>query len=131
MRLVMAAIITAMALWTVSHLIRSPLISSNSANLQRKLDIARVSREIYQTQALLSRLKLRHTLLLALRDAECASAEATNTKAEIGSIRQTMMEAGITVCQTRTDDQGILDTLVRADAGLIGNGLIRRKLNHS
>ncbi|KAH7905508.1 hypothetical protein BJ138DRAFT_1105930 [Hygrophoropsis aurantiaca] len=93
-----------------------------SSNLQLKLDIARVSKDIYQTRAVLSKLQIRHNLLVALYEAEFASVKASDTNREIGKIRQNMIEAGVAVQSRSTNNHFILEALARVDVGFAGEG---------
>ncbi|KAH7904563.1 hypothetical protein BJ138DRAFT_1119298 [Hygrophoropsis aurantiaca] len=91
---------------------------SASQNLQLKLDIARVSKEIHHTQALLSRLKVMHALLMArslLHEADSETLEAMSSKTEIGRLRQSMVDAGVAIQPTRPNDEGLLEALARLD----------------
>ncbi|KAH7927899.1 hypothetical protein BV22DRAFT_1031371 [Leucogyrophana mollusca] len=91
----------------------------SSPDLQLQLDIARVSTDIHQTQALLSRLKALHTLLLArclIHEADSEAMNAVTSKKDVSRIRQSMVGAGLTIRPTIPNDQHILEALARLDA---------------
>ncbi|KAH7917100.1 hypothetical protein BV22DRAFT_1200351 [Leucogyrophana mollusca] len=88
-------------------------------SLQFKLDIARLSKNIHQTQASLSKLKVLYTLIIArrlLHEADSASEQALSATHEIGRIRQSMVDTGVAVQSTRPNEQPVLDALASIDA---------------
>ncbi|KAH7902933.1 hypothetical protein BJ138DRAFT_1120925 [Hygrophoropsis aurantiaca] len=69
-------------------------------NMQLKLDVARVEKEIYDTRASLSKLKVMHTLLVArcfLHEMRSASGHSSTTLDEIGRLREDMTDAGVAI----------------------------------